>query len=314
MTSLRIAVFGAGGVGGYFGAVLARAGHPVAMIARGAQLAAIRRDGLQVESPKGDFGVAPAQAVADPAEVGEVDAVLVAVKAWQVAGIAPSLRPLLAAHTRVLPLQNGVEASDQLQQALGGSHALIGLCRIFSALQAPGQIRHFGLEPTIALGERQGAELSAPARALAAALAGAGVAVETPADIQAALWGKLLVIGPLSGAGAVTRVTIGELRQCPPSRALVRQLMEEIAAVACARGVRLPDDAVARGLAYVDGMPAEGTASMQRDVEAGRPSELEAILGAVGRLGREAAVPTPALDLVYASLLPQEQRARRRTP
>ncbi len=302
---------GAGGVGGYFAAVLARAGHSVSVVARGQTLEAIRRGGLRVISPKGDFTVAVAKASDKSEDIGPVDAVILAVKAWQVTEAASAMKPLLTPLTKVLPLENGVEATEQLQQVLGGSHALMGLCRIIASVESPGCIRHGGLEPMVALGEVDGSPLSANALALAEALKTADVMVQTPADMQAALWEKLLFIAAVSGTGAVTRSTIGEFRACPPTRELLRQLMEEVAAVARSRSIHLAEVAVSRTLAFVDTSPADATASMQRDMAAGRPSELEAIIGAVVRFGDQAGVATPAMDYVYASLLPQERRARR---
>jgi 2-dehydropantoate 2-reductase len=311
MPKAKFAVFGTGGVGGYFGAVLARAGYPVALIARGAHLEAIRKSGLHIRSPKEDFDVTPAHVTDNPADVGPVDAVILGVKAWQVLDAARAMRPLLAPATKVLPLQNGVEAGEQLQQVLGGQHTLIGLCRIISSVASPGTIWHAGMEPTIMLGEPDGSALSANARALADALRAAGVAVETPPDIHVALWEKLVFIGAMSALGAMARVPIGEVRQCPPARQMLLQLMEEVAAVARARGIRLSEDIVTRTIAFVETLPATGTASMQRDVADGRPSELEEIIGAVVRFGDQAGVATPAMDCVYASLLPQELRARK---
>ena len=310
MKNVRLAVFGAGGVGGYFASVLARAGYWVGLIARGQNLVAIRTNGLQVESSKGDFTVALAQATDNPQEIGPVDAVILAVKAWQVPEAAQAMRSLLSPGTKVLPLQNGVEASAQLQQALGREHTLVGLCRLISAVVDPGQIRQVGPEPMVALGEPDGAALSPNAKVLADALAAAGVVVQTPLDIQAALWEKLLFIAAVSGTGAVARAAIGEVRNCPPTRELCLQLMREVEAVARARNIRLDEDVVPRTLAFVDSLPTAGTASMQRDITAGKPSELEAIVGAVVRFGDSLGVPTPTMNYVYASLLPQEWHAR----
>jgi len=311
MASPRFAVFGAGGVGGYFGGVLARAGYWTAVIARGEHLKAIQSHGLQILSPKGDFTVAPAIASDNPQQIGPVDAVILAVKAWQVPEAARAMAPLLKPGSQVLPLENGVEAPAQLEEILGREHTLIGLCRISSFVAGPGQIRHAGLEPTVLLGELNGSTLSPNAQLLADALAAAGVVVETPRDMRAALWEKLIFIAGLSGLGAVARATVGELRQCPPTRALLQQLMEEVAAVGRSRGIQLGADIVSRTLAFVDSIPAGATASMQRDIVDGKPSELEAIIGAVVRFGASSGVPTPAMQYVYASLLPQEQRTRK---
>jgi len=310
MPRTTFVVFGAGGVGGYFGAALARAGYSVVFIARGTHLEAIRRSGLHIRSPNGDFNVTPKQVTDNPADVGPVDAVILGVKAWQVPDAARAMRPLLAPATKVLPLQNGVEAADQLLQVLGREHTLIGLCRIISSVTSPGHICHAGVEPTIALGEPDGSTLSANGRALAEALREAGVVVETPPDIRAALWEKLVFIAAVSGVGAVARATIGEVCECPLARQLLRQLMEEIVTVAHALGIRLRENVVNRTLAFVESLPPRGTASMQRDITDGKRSELEEIVGAVVRLGDQKGVPTPTMDYVYASLLPQELRAR----
>jgi 2-dehydropantoate 2-reductase len=168
------------------------------------------------------------------------------------------------------------------------------------------------MEPMIALGEPDGSALSANVRALADALRAAGVVIETPPDIQVALWEKLVFIAGMSGAGAVARAPIGEVRQCPPARQLLQQLMEEVAAVARALGIRLSEDIVTRTIGFVESLPASRTASMQRDIADGKPSELEEIIGAVVRFGDQRGVPTPVMDYVYASLLPQELRTRNR--
>jgi 2-dehydropantoate 2-reductase len=312
MSDLKVAVYGVGGVGGYFGATLARAGNPVSLIARGDHLRAIRETGLQIQRPKGDFTITPASASDNPADIGPADIVLVGVKAWQVPDAAKAIRPLVKPNTRVVPLQNGVEAVEQLVQVLGREHVLGGLCRIIASIAAPGVIKIGGIEPVVVLGELDGSELAGNARALYEAFRAAGVNVQKAPDIQAALWEKLLFIAAVSGVGAVSRANVAEVRQLLPTRALLQQVMEEVAAVAAKRGVRLAPDIVARTLAFIDNMPGEGTASMQRDVANGRPSELEAIVGSVVRLGRAAAVPVPATEFIYASLLPQETRARSR--
>jgi 2-dehydropantoate 2-reductase len=307
---MRFAVFGAGGVGGYFGGRLAQAGHSVAFLARGAHLAAMSRDGLAVESVAGDFTVRPVEATADPSEIGPVEAVLVCVKAWQVRDAARALGPLLGAATFVVPLQNGVEAADELAEAIGPERVLGGLCKIMSLVAAPGRIRHAGITPRIEFGERDGRG-SARVAGLRDAFAGTeGVSVGIPADIAVALWEKFLFIAPVSAVGAVTRMPAGAFRAVPETRHLLEQAMWEIVALARARGVALEDQAVERTLAYVDGLPAEGTASMQRDVLEGRPSELDYQVGAVVRLAAPAGVPVPASTFLYASLLPAERRAR----
>ncbi len=306
---MRIAVFGAGAVGGYFGGRLAAAGEDVVFIARGAHLDAIRQNGLFVESPLGDFRIYPAQATDRPEEVGPVDVVIVGVKAWQVPEVAPAMGPLLGPETFIVPLENGVEAPEQLAAVWGAERVLGGLCRIISTVPAPGHIRHGGMEPYVAFGELD-RRPSARAERLREAFARAGVRAEIPPDIHVALWEKFLFITPFAGLGAVTRAPVGVLRSLPETRALLEKAIAEAFAVGRARGVHLPDDAPARTIALIDGMPPEGTTSMQRDIAAGRPSELDYLAGAVVRIGRQVGVETPIHTFIYHCLLPLERRAR----
>jgi 2-dehydropantoate 2-reductase len=305
---VRIAVFGTGGAGGYFGARLARAGEDVVFIARGEHLRAIREHGLIVETPEGEFCVR-SEATDDPATVGPVDAVLVGVKTWQVIEAARALRPLLGADTFAVPLQNGVEAASELASVLGAERVLGGLCGTLSWVAGPGRIRSIGKVNFVKLGEEDD-RASDRAERLRAAFERAGVDVEIPVDFRRALWAKFLFVVSLGGVGAVTRVPVGVVRTLPETRRMLTQAMEEILAVARARGIALPDSAIAETLAFVDTLSPDGTTSLQRDIAEGKPSELEAWNGAVVRLGREAGVPTPLHAFLYESLLPQERRAR----
>jgi len=307
---MRIAIFGSGGVGAYFGGRLARAGHSVAFVARGAHLEALRRDGLTVDSVAGDFTVQPVEATSDPREIGPVEAVLVGVKAWQVRETAEALGPLLGADTFVVPLQNGVEAADELAEVIGRGRVLGGLCRIMSFLAGPGRIKHTGIVPRIEFGEWDGRPSPRVGALLDAFAPAEGLSAVVPPHIAVALWEKFLFIAPVSAVGAVTRMPAGVFRAVPETRAILSQSMGEILAVAHARGVALPSNAVAKTLAIVDGLPAEGTASMQRDILEGRPSELEYQVGAVVRLAAQVGLAAPASTFLYASLLPAERRAR----
>ena len=306
---MRIAVFGTGAVGGYFGGRLAQAGEDVVFIARGEQLRALKAHGLRVDSIKGDFALQPVQATDDPAQVGVVDAVIVGVKTWQVADAARAMRPLVGPETFVVPLENGVEAPDQLAAVLGAEHVLGGLCRIVSFVVEPGHVRHAGLEPYVALGEldnRPGER----AERLRDAFTQAGVNAEIPADIQVAIWEKFLFIASFSGVGAVTRAPAGVLRSLPETRRMLEAAMREVLAVAQARGIGMTEEAVSRTMALIDGLPEAGTASMQRDIIGGQPSELESQNGAVVRLGQEVGVDVPLHGFMYRCLLPLELRAR----
>ncbi len=306
---MRIAMYGTGGVGGYFGAQLARAGEDVVFIARGAHLDAIRAQGLRVETPKGEIAIRPAQATDDPAQVGPVDAVFVCVKTWQVLEAARAMRPMIGAQTVVVPLQNGVEAAAQLGAVLGAERVLGGLCGTLSQVAGPGRIRSMGEVHFVKLGELDNRP-SERAERLRAAFERAGVKVEIPADIQQALWAKFVLVVSFGGVGAVTRAPLGVLRSVPETRALLEQSLNEAVTVGRARGVGLPDATVANTLAFLDSMPAGATTSLQRDVADGKPSELEAWTGAAVRLGRAAGIATPTHDFIYASLLPAERRSR----
>jgi 2-dehydropantoate 2-reductase len=306
---MRIAIFGTGGAGGYFGAQLARAGEEVVFIARGEHLQAIRSRGLVIETPGGETVIRPALATDDPSAVGPVDAVLVGVKTWQVPDAARAIRPMIGPETFVVPLQNGVEASSQLAAELPPEYVLEGLCGTLSWVTEPGRIRTIGKVHFVKLGERDNRP-SERAERLRAAFERAGVSVEVPADIHAALWAKFLFVVSLGGVGAVTRAPVGILRTLPQTRKMLEACMREILAVARARRISLADPVIGKTLAFVDSLAPDGTTSLQRDIMAGKPSELEAWNGAVVRFGRQAGVATPLHEFIYDSLLPQEMQAR----
>ena len=252
----------------------------------------------------------PAQATDTPAEVGAVDAVLVTVKAWQVSQAAEVMKPMVGPNTMVIPLENDVDAPDQLAAVLGAEHVLGGLCRISVFIAAPGHIKHVAIQPHIAFGELNGRP-SECVEVLQQAFARAqGMTVAVPVDIRAALWEKFLFIAAISGVGAVTRQPAGNLRSVPETRTLLLRSLEEIEMVAKARGISLSPDIIQKTMGFIDNMPPATLASMQRDIMDGRPSELEAQNGAVMRLGREAGVSTPTHEFIYASLLPGELKAR----
>jgi 2-dehydropantoate 2-reductase len=306
---MRIAVIGAGGVGGYFGGRLAQAGHDVVFIARGATLDALRSSGLRVESPLGDFTIAPVNATNDASSVGPVDAILMAVKAWQIPEAAAQIAPMLGDETIVVPLENGVDAPEVLAEIVGPRHVLGGLCAIVSFSVAPGHIRHAAAEPMVMFGELDNRRNERVER-LRAAFAEAGVNAEVPPDIRRSMWTKFLFIATLSGIGALTRVPIGVWRADAEIRAMVDRSLREVLELATARGVDLGDDAIARTWRRYDGLAPDSTSSMQRDIMDGKPSELDAQLGAVVRLARESSVDVPVTAMIFHALLPQERRAR----
>lgn len=306
---MRIAVFGVGGVGGYFGWRLAQAGENVTFVARGDHFKALQTNGLKMDTPDGASTVLPVKTEGDPAAVGHVDAVILGVKAWQVTDAAHAIRPMIGPDTLVLPLQNGVDAPAELATILGPEHVFGGLCYIVALKIGPGHIRHAGMEPKVIFGELDNT-LSERARRLQAAFSNAGVNVEIPADIQVAMWRKFLFIATLSGVAAVTRAPAGIVRSVPETRLMLEGVAKEGAAVAKALGVDLGVDAVDLTMTLIDRLPADATASMQRDIMEGRPSELASQCGAVARLGLETGVPTPLNSFIYAALVPLEMRAR----
>ena len=306
---MRIAIFGTGGVGGYFGGRLAESGEDVTFIARGKHLDAIRQDGLRVKSPNGDFVVRPAKVTDDSSTVGVVDTVLVAVKAWQVPEVAPAIKSMMGPETFVVPLQNGVDAANQLAEALEGEHVIGGLCKIISSVVAPGRIQHSGMEPYVAFGELDTSTSSRTER-LFRAFKQAGVTVELPPDINVAIWKKFVLIASWSGMGALTRVPVGLLREVPETRRLLEGAMREIARIASVNDVELGTDIVKRTMEGVDGLPAKGTTSMQRDIAAGLPSELDSQNGAAVKLGKRASIETTVNSFIYYCLRPLELVAR----
>lgn len=298
---MRIVIFGTGGVGGYFGGRLAQAGEDVTFIARGEHLRAIKANGLKVDSTSGDFIINPAKATDDVKEVGDAELVVLGVKAWQVPDAARAIKPIVHANTTVLPLQNGVEAVPQLVDELGGDNVVGGLCKIVSFVVGPGHIRHAGFTPSIVIGERDDRRTDRIVT-IAETFNHAGLETTIATDIQAALWMKFLFIASFSGVGAVANAPAGVVRSNPKWREQVISAIQEIYALARARGVKLPADAIATVMTAVDGLPADATSSMQRDIAAGKPSELEAQNGAVVRMARESRVDVPTHEHIYQTL------------
>lgn len=307
---MKIAVFGAGGVGGYFGGRLAQAGEDVTFIARGEHLRAMKENGLRVGSVEGDFHLRSVHATDDPAEADPADVVLVATKAWQVPEAAEAIRPLVGETTIVIGLQNGVEAASQLVEILHREHVAGGSCALVSMIEAPGHIRHAGTRPRIVFGDLERRPNEMCERLLDAFGRTTGVDAVLADDIHVEIWRKFLFIAPVSGVGAVTRVPLGVCRSIPQTRSMLREAMNEIRELALAHDVSLPVDATERALSFLDGLRADSTASMQRDLMEGRPSELESQNGAVVRLGAANGVATPVHGYLYASLLPLERKAR----
>ena len=309
---MKIAVVGVGAVGGYFGGLLAEeAGgeHEIIFIARGATLNAMLDSGLHIESVVRNVIVKQPRATNDPASVGPVDVVLLTVKSWQVAAAAEMMRPLVGAHTLIVPLQNGVDSPAQLSACFEPDNVLGGMCKIGSRVVAPAKIEHFGIEPSLVFGHLDG-RTSPRANELRDALLKVGVAAEVPRDVRIPIWEKFLLIASWSGLGAVTRAPIGVLRELPATRSMLESAMREVADVGSAVGVNLADDIVARTMSFIDTVTPGATASMQRDLAMGKRSELMSQTAAVVRRGAEHGCSTPVNEFLFHCLLPLELKAQ----
>ena len=306
---MKIAIMGTGGVGGYYGGLLAQHGNDVTFIARSAHLKAIRENGLQVKSVHGDFLVNPAQATDSPSEISPVDLVIFCTKAYALKDAAHQTKPLVGPDTTVLPLLNGIDAAERIGAVVGMEHMLGGTTQISSAIEGPGVVKQVSQFRRIVFGELDGA-ISERVTTIETALKETGVTVEASTNIHKALWTKLVFISAASGLGSLTRLPMGEYRSVPETRALITSLMQEVKAVARAQGVELDEDVVQKSLDFIDNAAPTIRASMQLDVAAGRRSELDAMIGVIGQKGRASGVPTPVADMIYASLLPGEVAAR----
>jgi 2-dehydropantoate 2-reductase len=304
---MRIAIIGAGGVGGYLAGRLIAAGVETALLARGRHLEAMRARGLTLREPEGVSVHRPAALSDDPAALGKADAVVVAVKGQDLAGL--DLAPMVGPQTVVLPLLNGVEAHRRLDAALGAGRSLIGVARISATITAPGEVtRHSGWA-RFEIGEPDGAR-TPRLTALAEALTAGGAQVSIPEHPLRALWLKFLMLGPFSGVTALARCDAGTLRATPRLVALYRRLAQETAAVGRAEGAPLTDADVEQMVETLAGLPADMRASMAHDLAAGKPLEVDWLAGAVSRLGAARGLDTPANDAVWAALTPWTGGAR----
>jgi 2-dehydropantoate 2-reductase len=298
---MRIAILGAGGVGGYYGGALARAGHAVALLARGAHLDALRARGLEVRTPDERFTVA-VQASDDPNTFGPCDVAIVAVKTYSLVEVAPAARLLAASGAAILPLLNGVEAMDRLiESGVRGSQVLGGLTQVSVAKVGPGIVERRSPFQKVAVGERAGGS-SERVRRIVEAFQQAGAEARVSEDILGDLWRKFAFIASMAAACGLARGPIGVVRDAPYGKLLLERAVREVLAVARARGLRLADDEDAKILAFIDGLGSGMKPSFLLDVEAGGPNELDDLSGAVSRLGREAGVETPVHDTATSAL------------
>ena len=322
---MKIVIFGTGGVGGYFGGKLTQAGNDVTFLARGKHLKAIEKNGLSIRSIQGDFTIHPANVTSDPKSIGKADLVILSVKSWQLKEIADGLKSLCSEKrfqaicnflkslcsekTIFLPLENGISAPDVLKDIVAPHLVLGGLCKIFSYIKAPGIICHSGYQPSITFGELDNAH-SERVQQISDILDQACIKNHIAENIETEMWKKFLFIVGTSALGAITLVPIGTFRSIPESRSVLKQVLDEIVSVGKGLNVILPENIADKTLSFIDQMPEDATTSLQRDIMEGKPSELDAQLGEVVRRGEKLNISTPALTIIYITLLPKEKLAR----
>jgi len=300
---MRIAVIGAGGVGGAFGAALAKGGVDVSFVARGAHLTAMQRNGLRVDSPRGDTRLQPVQATERPETIGPVDVILFCVKLWDVESAGAQIRPLVGPRTAVIPLQNGIDAADRLIPILGAGAVMGGVAQISATIVEPGVIRQTGTFMRLVFGELAGGK-SERGEVFLGACQAAGFDATHSDRIVTELWLKFIILATNSGITAASRTPLGKLRDDPDIAPVIEAATQEVVAIANAKGVPLPEDVVERSLAFTRNAPPGMMASMAHDLIRGGRIELPWLSGKVVALGRELGVPTPVHDVLYAVLKP----------
>ena len=310
---MKIAMMGAGGVGGFFGGRLARAGYDVSFIARGAHLEALRQDGLTIENEaQGNIHVPSVRVTDDPASLGPVDLVILSVKLWDTEVAARAIAPIVGPSTGILSLQNGVIKDDILRRIFPPQQVMGGVCYVATHISRPGVINQVGKMQRIVVGEYGGRE-SRRATELHEALGKSGVTAELSADVRRAIWEKYVFLVGLSGSTTTTRHSLGPIRANPRTREFLLDLMKETVAVGRAHGVALPEDFARDRLAFADTLPVDMTSSMHHDLERGNRLEVEWLSGGVVALGVEKGVPTPANRAVWDVLaLQAEGRAEKK--
>ena len=307
---MRIVIVGAGGVGGYFGARLSRAGEDVTFLARGAHLQAIRRDGLRVRSTlEGEYAAKPA-AVAEVGGLPAADAVLLCVKSFDTDDALARVAPVVGADTMVVSLQNGIDAPERIAARFGTDHALGGVAYVFATIEAPGVIAHRFLGK-IALGELDG-RVTPRATRLRDAFVAAGVPVDLTQEIQRVMWEKYLFICAQAGMTALTRANTGVIRSVPETWRMYRLILEEVAAIGARAGAGLPADIVDRMIVQAESLAPETSTSLAHDLASGKRLELEGLHGHAVRLGERFGVPTPMNRALLT--LAQRAAAERWTP
>lgn len=299
---MKLAVYGTGGVGGYFGGRLALAGADVHLIARGPHLDALRTRGLKVISTKGDFRV-DLPATDDPSEIGECDYVLFSVKSFDTVEAAARLGPLIGEPTAILSLQNGIDNEEKIGRAVGPGHVMGGAAYIFSTIAEPGVVAHTGGPARIVFGEWDGSRTERAQRLLDVCLTG-GIDAALSENIERVLWDKYAFICAQAGMTAAVRLPIGEVRAVEESWVAFKRIVDEVREVAVAEGIDLAADTADRHASFAEGLEPGGYSSLHDDLIHGRRMELEALHGTVVRRARQHAIPAPVCEAIYAILKP----------
>lgn len=306
---MKILIYGIGGVGGFFGGKLAQTEHQLTMIARGAHLKAIQENGLTVKSVTGDFTATPWLATDDLSHIEAPDLVIFGVKSWQLHDAAKVILPYTHSETLFLPLQNGANNTEKLCEVLPTSQVLSGLCRMISFVEQAGVISNPDIAPSLLFGESDNKHTSRT-QELLHIFQQAGIDAGIPENIQVAIWQKFLFITMISAIGGLTRATIGQMRERPYIMDLMLKTAQEVVAVAQAKGIPLPIETIDKALSAIHKQAYETTASTQRDIMDGKPSELDNFNGYIVQEGKKLGIPTPVNQIIYELLLPQERHAR----
>jgi 2-dehydropantoate 2-reductase len=305
---MKIAIIGTGGVGGYFGGKMANAGFDVTFLARGKHLQALKAKGLTVKSTLVDFHIHPAKVTGSIKEIETSDLIIIAVKAWQTWEISAELKSIVNENSTILPLQNGVLAFEELKEHFPEKNIINGLCKIFSKIESPGVISHFGITPTIVFGENDNSK-SERIQRIKEVFEKSGISSVISDDISSDVWKKFIPIC-VSGLLAVTKTTYGELRELKETRQMMIGLLEEIYSLSQKIGIKIEPGFLEKSISFIDSFPYDSTSSLTRDVLEGKPSEIEYQNGTVVRLGKKYGVDMPINRFVYNCILPMEMKAR----
>lgn len=307
---MNILIYGTGGIGGFFGGKLSMTSHKVTFIARGAHLKAIQKHGITVKSITGDFTTRPYLATDDLATIDTPDLVIFGIKSWQLQEAAHKIIPYCSSQTLFLPLQNGADTAERLNKVLPKEQVLAGLCRMISFIEKPGVISNPDIAPSLLFGE-QNNKRTERVESILKIFKDADIHASIPNNIQVAIWQKFLFITTVSAVGGLTRATIGEMRESQYINELMIKTAQEVHAIARAKGINLPEDIIDKTFAAINRQAHKTTASTQRDIMQGKPSELEDFNGFIVKEGKRLGIPTPINSMIYELLLPQENSARK---